>query len=89
MARGGTTRRVTKRHGVSLTLCPKLQAKGYNDRFPSTAMVERIQAGRLREGGLKARLVMENDLDEMIKAWEEWAASEEASLAMLHGEIII
>jgi hypothetical protein len=43
----------------------------------------------LREVGLKSGLVTENDLEEMAKAWEEWAGRDDASLAMMHGEILI
>jgi hypothetical protein len=57
--------------------------------FSAQAMVERVRGGRLREVGLKSGLVTENDLEEMAKAWEEWAGRDDASLAMMHGEILI
>jgi hypothetical protein len=57
--------------------------------FSAQAMVERVRGGRLREVGLKSGLVTENDLEEMAKAWEEWAERDDASLAMMHGEILI
>jgi hypothetical protein len=57
--------------------------------FSAQAMVERVRGGRLREVGLKSGLVTENDLEEMSKAWEEWAERDDASLAMMHGEILI
>jgi hypothetical protein len=57
--------------------------------FLAQAMVERVRGGRLREVGLKSGLVTEHDLEEMAKAWEEWAERDDASLAMMHGEILI
>jgi hypothetical protein len=32
---------------------------------------------------------MEGDLEIMADAWEEWVGREEASLGMMHGEILI
>jgi hypothetical protein len=43
----------------------------------------------LREKALKFGLGTENDLEEMAKALEEWAKRDDASLAMLHGEILV
>jgi ubiquinone/menaquinone biosynthesis C-methylase UbiE len=48
-----------------------------------------LRGGSLREKALKLGLSTENDLEEMAKAWEEWAETDDASLAMLHGEILI
>lgn len=43
----------------------------------------------MREGGLKSELVTENELEEMARAWEEWAEIDDATLAMIQGEILI
>jgi hypothetical protein len=43
----------------------------------------------LREKALNLGLTTEDDLEEMAKSWEEWAKRDDASLAMLHGEILI
>ena len=45
--------------------------------------------GFLREKALEFGPGTENDLEEMAKAWEEWAKRDDASLAMLHGEILV
>jgi hypothetical protein len=52
-------------------------------------MVERIRGGRIRKAGLESSLTTENDLEEMAKAWEEWEERDDASLGMIHREIII
>lgn len=43
----------------------------------------------MREGGFKSGLVTEDELKEMAEAWEEWAKRDDASLAMINGEILI
>jgi hypothetical protein len=43
----------------------------------------------LREKALKYGLGTENKLEEIAEAWEEWAKRDDASIAMLHGEILI
>ncbi|KIV79669.1 hypothetical protein PV11_07217 [Exophiala sideris] len=48
-----------------------------------------LRGGSLRERALKFGLGTENDLEEMAKAWEEWAEGDDASLAMLQGEILV
>jgi hypothetical protein len=48
--------------------------------------VERIRAGRMRDAGINAGLITEEDLDEMVKSWEEWEEREDASLGMMHGD---
>ncbi|KAF4624104.1 hypothetical protein G7Y89_g14070 [Cudoniella acicularis] len=53
------------------------------------ALIDRVRAGRLREGGIKAGMVTESDLEEMATHWEEWAERKDASIAMMHGEVLI
>lgn len=52
-------------------------------------LCDQLRGGSLREKALKFGLGTENDLEEMAKAWEEWAKRDDASLAMLHGEILV
>ncbi|KEF63123.1 uncharacterized protein A1O9_01099 [Exophiala aquamarina CBS 119918] len=48
-----------------------------------------LRGGSLRERALKFGLGAEDDFEVMAKAWEEWAITEDASLAMVHGEILV
>jgi uncharacterized membrane protein YcaP (DUF421 family) len=57
--------------------------------FSADGIVNIIRGGRIREGGLKSELVTENELEEMARAWEEWAEIDDATLAMIQGEILI
>jgi hypothetical protein len=43
----------------------------------------------LRDKALKSNLNTEDELDEMAKAWEEWADRDDAILAMMNGEILV
>ncbi|CZR66329.1 related to delta-24-sterol methyltransferase [Phialocephala subalpina] len=53
------------------------------------AMAKLLRGGRIRDGALAKGLATEDELEEMAKAWREWQESGEATLGMLHGEIII
>ena len=53
------------------------------------ALAARLRSGGMGEAGLKSGLATEDELEEMATAWEEWAGRDDASLAMLHGEILI
>lgn len=48
-----------------------------------------LRGGGLREKAQRFGLGTEDELEEMAKAWEEWAKRDDAILAMLHGEILI
>ena len=52
-------------------------------------LCDQLRGGGLREKALKFDLATENDFEEMAVAWEEWAKRDDASLAMLHGEILV
>lgn len=52
-------------------------------------MVDVLTKGRLRSIGLSSQLATEDDLQEMVSAWEEWAKADDAVLGMLQGEILI
>lgn len=51
------------------------------------AMISAI--GRRRDQLLKAGLASDQDLDEMIQAWKDWAAADGSSESMMQGEIIV
>ncbi|KAK2602698.1 hypothetical protein N8I77_009207 [Diaporthe amygdali] len=52
-------------------------------------MVDALQKGRLRSIGLSSKLATEDDLQEMVAAWEEWASADGAILGMMQGEILV
>jgi hypothetical protein len=52
-------------------------------------LCDQLRGGFMREKALKFGLGNDTDFEEMAKAWEEWANRDDASLAMLHGEILV
>lgn len=53
------------------------------------AMSELVRGGRMRGVALDAKLATEDELEEMARDWDEWWAKEDASLAMMQGEVVI
>lgn len=48
-----------------------------------------LRSGSLRDRALAAGLGTEHEFEEMAMSWERWAKTDDASLAMLNGEILI
>jgi hypothetical protein len=58
--------------------------------FPQAqGLCDQLRGGSLRQKALKFGLGTESEFEEMAKAWEEWAERDDASLAMLQGEILV
>lgn len=56
----------------------------------ANAMVERIRHGGMRKKGVEIGLITTDEqVEETAAAWEEWALRDDATLGMMHGEIII
>ncbi|KAF2797505.1 S-adenosyl-L-methionine-dependent methyltransferase [Melanomma pulvis-pyrius CBS 109.77] len=55
----------------------------------SQGLSDQLRGGSLRTKALKFGLGTETDFEEMAKAWEEWATRDDATLAMLQGEILV
>ena len=55
----------------------------------ASPMVDQVRSGRLRHVGISMGLASEADLEEMAIAWAEWQDRDDASIAMMHGEVII
>ncbi|KAI1629378.1 S-adenosyl-L-methionine-dependent methyltransferase [Exophiala viscosa] len=61
----------------------------YSTSSYSTPSEKKVCWGSLSEKALKFGLGTEDDFEAMAKAWEEWAERDDASLAMLQGEILV
>lgn len=48
-----------------------------------------IRNGRFRDCALDNGLVTEDEIEEMASGWETWKDREDASVAMMHCEIVI
>lgn len=53
------------------------------------ASTERIRHGEMRKKAIELGMIQDEDVEEMASAWEEWAKRDDASVGMLHGEIVI
>lgn len=53
------------------------------------SMVERIRNGGMRQKALAEGMVTEEQLEEMIRGWEEWLDAEDGFLGCMHGEVVI
>jgi hypothetical protein len=52
-------------------------------------MIERLRTGQMREKGIEMGLTTEEGIEEMIKAWEEWIETDDATLGIMNGEVIV
>jgi hypothetical protein len=50
---------------------------------------DRLKTGSMRETVLEAKLATEQELDSLMRAWEEWMAAEDGVLGMMSGEILV
>jgi SAM-dependent methyltransferase len=57
--------------------------------FLAQGLCDQLRGGSMREKALKFGLGTENDFEEMAMALEEWAKTDDAILAMMHGEILV
>ncbi|GAB1319725.1 Methyltransferase-UbiE family protein [Madurella fahalii] len=53
------------------------------------AMIQRLLDGPLRSKALELGIVTEGDLDWMVKGWEEWIVTGDATLGLMNGEVIV
>jgi hypothetical protein len=52
-------------------------------------MIDQCRGGTLAVKGVEAGLTSIDDVNEMANDWARWAAGEDSSLSMLHGETLI
>ncbi|KAJ4294666.1 hypothetical protein N0V88_004895 [Collariella sp. IMI 366227] len=63
-------------------------SKPEDRRAWGNSMIERLRDGPLREKGIELGLTTEKGVEEMIKAWEEWIETSDATLGIMNGEIV-
>lgn len=52
-------------------------------------MIQRLQTGQMRGKGLELGITTEEDIDKMIEGWKQWITTDEATLGIMNGEVII
>ncbi|KAL2126226.1 hypothetical protein VTI74DRAFT_1401 [Chaetomium olivicolor] len=53
------------------------------------AMIERLRTGQIRGKGIELGITTEEGVEEMIKGWQEWIETGDATLGIMNGEVII
>jgi hypothetical protein len=69
-----------------------VESRGFVDCWlteAGEAMIERLRTGQMRSKGIELGITTEEKIEEMIKAWQEWIETEDATLGIVNGEIII
>jgi hypothetical protein len=52
-------------------------------------MIERFKTGEIRERAVRTGLATDDGMEAMIKALERWIGCEDASMGLLHGELVV
>lgn len=52
-------------------------------------MIERLRTGQMRSKGIEMGITTEGEVDGMIEAWKQWIATDEATLGIMNGEVIV
>lgn len=52
-------------------------------------MIERLKTSQMKTKGIELGIVTEEGVGEMIEAWEQWIETNEATLGIMNGEVII
>ncbi|KAL2193334.1 S-adenosyl-L-methionine-dependent methyltransferase [Corynascus similis CBS 632.67] len=53
------------------------------------SMIDRLRTGQMRDKGFELGLVTERGIEEMIRAWEDWMAADDATMGIMNGEVIV
>ncbi|KAK0386390.1 hypothetical protein NLU13_6227 [Sarocladium strictum] len=55
----------------------------------ASAMIARFKGGEIRERAVRTGLASEEEMEAMVRGLERWIDSEDASMGLLHGELLI
>ncbi|KAH6889278.1 S-adenosyl-L-methionine-dependent methyltransferase [Thelonectria olida] len=53
------------------------------------AMSERLRDGQMREKAIERGLATQDEIEGMIRAWDEWSKQDDATLGIMNGEILV
>ncbi|KIW33620.1 uncharacterized protein PV07_00456 [Cladophialophora immunda] len=74
---------------ITLSYSPSSYDTPSRRKICSQGLCDQLRGGSMRAKALKFGLGSEDDFEQMAAAWEEWAKRDDASLAMLNGEILV
>lgn len=52
-------------------------------------MKARMMDGQMRAKAIEMDIATEKESDEMAEAWEEWSRTDDATLGIMNGEVLI
>ncbi|KAK3697205.1 hypothetical protein LTR37_017606 [Vermiconidia calcicola] len=78
-----------KRDQVTMTQGSWCYSEPVEKQIWGTSWAQRVRTGEVGKKALAMGLAKKEDLEEMAQAWEEWAQTEDACFACLHGEILV
>jgi hypothetical protein len=52
-------------------------------------MIERLRSGQMRDKALEMRIATEEEIEGMIRGWEEWIETDDATLGIMNGEVVV
>ncbi|KAK4240080.1 methyltransferase [Achaetomium macrosporum] len=53
------------------------------------AMIERLRTGQMRDKALEMGIATEEEIEGMIRGWEEWIETDDATLGIMNGEVVV
>ncbi|KAI5457068.1 S-adenosyl-L-methionine-dependent methyltransferase [Mariannaea sp. PMI_226] len=53
------------------------------------AMSQRLRDGQMRSKAIELGIATEDEIEEMIKAWDEWSRTDDATLGIMNGEALV
>ncbi|KIW21089.1 hypothetical protein PV08_01668 [Exophiala spinifera] len=78
-----------ERSRITVSSSTWLYATPSDRRIWAQGMCDPLRKGSLRDKALQSGLATEDNFEDMAKAWEAWAEIEDATMAMMHGEILV
>ncbi|KAL2015179.1 hypothetical protein VTK56DRAFT_6172 [Thermocarpiscus australiensis] len=55
----------------------------------SDAMIQKLRDGQMRTKALELGITTEEEIEGMIRAWGQWSRTDDATLGIMNGEVIV
>lgn len=52
-------------------------------------MMERLKNGQMRGKAIELGMVTEQEIDDMVDAWDKWSKTDDATLGIMNGEVLV
>lgn len=58
-------------------------------KYLASSMMERLKNGQMRGKAIELGIATEQEIDDMIDAWDKWSKTEDATLGIMNGEVLV